>query len=160
MLAELRLENANPEATQDGAQSFRRLLESTEANRRTSLIQTFALEQLGRVLRLDPSRIDPLATFASLGVDSLTSLELRNRLQTSLGLDLQATLLFTYPTIDKLVVHIVGKLAFDNPPAPTAPQTTSLPQEKAAQAEPSADMEVDDLLALLDEELTATKKRG
>lgn len=160
MLAELRTEIANPDAARDGAQSFRRLLESTEASRRGSLIQAFTVEQLGKILRLDPSRIDSLATFASLGVDSLTSLELRNRLQTSLGLDLQATLLFTYPTIDKLVTHIIGKLAFDEPAAPAAQQTAPLPQEKAAEAEPPADMEVDDLLALLDEELNATKKRG
>jgi len=118
------------------------------------------MERLGQVLRLDPSRIDPLATFASLGVDSLTSLELRNRLQGSLGLDLPATLLFTYPTLDKLVAHIIDKLALDGSNATTAAPVTTLPKSQIAPAEEQGDMGVDDLMALLDEELSATKKRG
>jgi len=160
VLAELRAEISTPEATRDGARAFRGLLESTEPSRRSAVIKTHAMEQLGQVLRLDPSRIDPLATFASLGVDSLTSLELRNRLQGSLGLDLPATLLFTYPTLDKLVAHIIDKLALDGSNATTAAPVTTLPKSQIAPAEEQGDMGVDDLMALLDEELSATKKRG
>ncbi len=65
------------------------------------------LEQLGQVLRIAPSRIAPDATFASLGVDSLMGLEMRNRLENRLGVRLQATLLFTFPTTAALIPHLL-----------------------------------------------------
>ena len=68
------------------------------------------LEQLGKVVRLDPSRIDRRTPFTSLGVDSLASLELRNRIEASLGLQLSAALLFTYATPLALAGHLLRVL--------------------------------------------------
>lgn len=67
--------------------------------------------------------------FFELGMDSLTAIEFRNRLKSSLGLALPATLAFDYPTVNDLAAFLGRRLEqATNQAAPTpAPAPAALP---------------------------------
>jgi NADPH:quinone reductase-like Zn-dependent oxidoreductase/NAD(P)-dependent dehydrogenase (short-subunit alcohol dehydrogenase family)/acyl carrier protein len=129
-LSELEGESARVDAR---AGSFRGAVEQAAPAERAGILEAHVVEQLGRVLRLAPSRIDRRAPFSSLGVDSLMSLELRNRLEASLGVRLSTALLFTYPNPTALAGYLLGAIA---PPA----QGSGAPGGPApGEADPPAD---------------------
>ncbi|MBP2325805.1 acyl transferase domain-containing protein/short-subunit dehydrogenase/acyl carrier protein [Kibdelosporangium banguiense] len=57
------------------------------------------------------SAIDPDRTFAQLGFDSLSSIELRNQLTSATGLRLPATLIFDHPTASAVTSLLVSEMA-------------------------------------------------
>jgi len=155
--SELRKEQANERrAAADGA-SFRRALEEKAPIERLAAVEEHVRAQLGKVLQLDPARIDLRAPFTGLGVDSLMSLELRNRLEGSLGLKLPNTLLFTYANAAALAENLLVRLA--PPPAPVqelaAPPTDRVPEAPLPAL--SAD---DDLIAAFDASISSIKDDG
>ncbi|GAA2962013.1 type I polyketide synthase [Actinokineospora diospyrosa] len=54
--------------------------------------------------------VDPLMTFAELGFDSLTAVDLRNRLSTAAGLALPSTLIYDHPTATDLAEQLLSRL--------------------------------------------------
>ncbi|HYB39508.1 MAG TPA: SDR family NAD(P)-dependent oxidoreductase, partial [Mycobacterium sp.] len=72
------------------------------------LVRSHIATVLGNIT---PEAIDPDKAFQDLGFDSLTAVELRNRLKTATGLALSPTLIFDYPTPNGLAKYIRTELA-------------------------------------------------
>jgi acyl transferase domain-containing protein/acyl carrier protein len=67
----------------------------------------------------DPRGIDPRQGFFDLGMDSLTAVEFRNKLQSAVGegIALPRTLLFDYPTLEALGAFLSARMAGAEPQA-------------------------------------------
>lgn len=62
------------------------------------------------VASYDPGAIEADRPLREIGYDSLTGVELRNRLNNATGLRLPATLVFNYPTPAEIARHLLGQL--------------------------------------------------
>lgn len=82
---------------------------ATDEDRR-AFVEEKVLDQVSFVLRRERDRIDVEAPFASLGLDSLMALELRNRLERSIAIKLPVTVIWASPTVRELVDSIVQLL--------------------------------------------------
>lgn len=82
-------------------------------------------EQTAIVLgHTDTARIGPAVAFLDLGIDSLTALELRNKLAAATGLTLPATLAFDYPNPSALARFLNASINPASGPEPPAERLT------------------------------------
>ena len=97
-----------------GASLLRRRLAGASDAEQNAMILDLLLAQIAALLGHDSaSAIDAKREFRQLGFDSLTAIELRNRLSAAIGLRLPAGLIFDYPTPVVLADHIRQVIARD-----------------------------------------------
>lgn len=82
-------------------------LEATPSDERQALLMAHLVTKVAKVIGLGSNAdIAPRQRLFDLGIDSLMAVELRNRLENSVGQPLPSTLLFDYPTIEALAEYI------------------------------------------------------
>ncbi|MFD8985291.1 SDR family NAD(P)-dependent oxidoreductase, partial [Streptomyces sp. NPDC059564] len=112
---------ARDAVTAGGADALRDRLGALSEPERDTLLLDLVRTQVAAVLGIGgPRDIDRNREFKLLGFDSLTSVELRNRLNAATGLRLPATLVFDCPTPVALAERIRLDLAPDQAQAPSA----------------------------------------
>ncbi|MCK9900254.1 SDR family NAD(P)-dependent oxidoreductase [Frankia sp. Cpl3] len=86
---------------------------------RTNAIRELVRGEVAAVLSHDSlSRTDDGRGLLDLGIDSLTAVELRNRLAGATGLRLTSTLVFDHPTVEALAGHLRDQLVAAATPDP------------------------------------------
>jgi phthiocerol/phenolphthiocerol synthesis type-I polyketide synthase C len=96
-------------------------------------------DEIRAVLR-SAQPLDHDQAMESLGLDSLMALELRNRLEDSVGITLPVALVWAYPTISGLAGALCERMGYES--GANGQQTTVTPDP-----EPALSDEVMDLLA-------------
>jgi acyl transferase domain-containing protein/acyl carrier protein len=82
-------------------------LEAVPPGNRHSLLISHIQSEVANVLELERSHLpEPQKGFFDMGMDSLMAVELKNRLDESLGCSLPATLIFETPTIQDLAEYL------------------------------------------------------
>jgi myxalamid-type polyketide synthase MxaB len=105
--------DATPRDDDDDGAILQQLADAEPEALRDVLL-TWLRDQLARVLGFSAgSEVDPAREFVDMGIDSLLAVDLRNRLESSLAIDLPATLVFDHPTLDAVVDHLVETLTAD-----------------------------------------------
>ncbi|WP_437712862.1 SDR family NAD(P)-dependent oxidoreductase [Sorangium sp. So ce448] len=94
--------------------SLKQRLEPLSPEARHELLRDLVRAEIAAVLALGPNAIDVHRPLRELGLDSLTAVELRDRLAATTGLRLPATVLFDYPTCDAMAGRVLTGLFEDD----------------------------------------------
>nr|WP_269810037.1 beta-ketoacyl reductase [Kineosporia rhizophila] len=110
------LDIAPQEPTEVVADLRGRLL-SRPSGERPGLVLDVVCTQVAAVLGYSgPGQVETTTSFGDLGFDSVSAIELRNRLNAATGLTLPATLVFDHPSAQALARHVLGQLMPEEQP--------------------------------------------
>lgn len=138
--------------------------------RRQQLLDELVTQELALVAGLSSTTGSPRQSLFELGLDSLMALELKNGLEAQLGVALPTSLLFDYPSRERLVAFLADleSLRVSEPGQPAGAEARAVSDadsELGALTEEALESELgslghDDLRALLASELTADEGGG
>jgi acyl carrier protein len=94
----------------NAAAVLRTQLRGLAPSERQAMLAGLLQAQLAQVLRMPGQKVDPHQPLAELGIDSLMTVELVNRIETALGLTVPVTVLLQGPTLARLAEHLLGLL--------------------------------------------------
>ncbi|WP_341720663.1 SDR family NAD(P)-dependent oxidoreductase [Micromonospora sp. FIMYZ51] len=130
-LPEARAERTAPAEDEPAESALATRLAALNDADRLRTLRDVAAEQVAAVLgHQDTGAVDGARAFKDLGFDSLTAVELRNRLNTVTGLRLPATLVFDHPNLTALAGFLAGQLAADHVPAATPATVIRVDQDE------------------------------
>ncbi len=128
-------------------------IEQAPAIEQKPLLHDFIRTQVAETLGFRSlDSVDPLQGFFRMGMDSIMTMQLRNRLETALGHSLPPTIAFEYPTVDSLVDFIAGMILKPEASA-IQPARTPEKQELSNVNAECGELSEEELVALLERRL-------
>ena len=114
-------------------------IKAASPGERRDLLFAHIKDQVVKVLQLEPSHpVEPQQGLFDMGMDSLMAIELKNRIETSLGLPLPSVLTFNYSTIESLAEHLESKMLPPESPGKAGERSTNLDEIKHSKTGPIA----------------------
>ncbi|MFI5682202.1 type I polyketide synthase, partial [Streptomyces cellulosae] len=106
----------------DGGEALARRLAGLDEDERHRIVRELVRREVAAVLgHSDPGAVGLERSFQEAGFDSMTGVDLRNRLGAATGLRLPATVVFDHPTPAALIRFVLGEVASgENPAGPTS----------------------------------------
>jgi myxalamid-type polyketide synthase MxaB len=138
------IKDTKPLSAKASSSSVIAQLNAAPVERRYALLEAHVRSQIAKVLDMPTDdQIEPRQRLFDAGIDSLMSVELKNRLEVSLERPLRSTLIFDYPTTEALTNYLAELLNLM--PTPDTHQD-------------SEDLSQDDIAILLEKELAEIQK--
>jgi acyl carrier protein len=104
----------DPTATDEELLGRDELLAVQPEERQAALVASMR-SYLAHLLKIGPSRVDVNGPLSELGIDSLSIIELRHRIETDLAVDVPVDLLVEGVSLDQLGAHIVDQVTSGEP---------------------------------------------
>ncbi|MEU5429756.1 SDR family NAD(P)-dependent oxidoreductase, partial [Streptomyces olivoreticuli] len=114
-----------PQETAEGTSLHQELTGAKPAQQRQLLLQHVRSQAAATLGHSDVDAVPAAKPFQELGFDSLTAVELRNRLNKSTGLTLPTTVVFDHPTPEALTDVLQAELSGGATPADAVPVATA-----------------------------------
>lgn len=135
------------EAAAEGAEGENELLErltATKAVERPGMLETYLQEMIARVLQLEVTQFSTQEALTSLGMDSMMAIEVKNRVASSIKVDVSVLELLQGITVTQLAARLLASLQLNEPGVPAT--------DAAPTASETLTEEIEQLLALADQE--------
>lgn len=147
--------SASAPAGQKGLGSWLPLLEGTSGEERLQTLSKLLAELVAQVLgSIDPTALDPRQGFFQMGMDSLTSVQLKMLLEQNLACSLPSTLALEHPSITALAEHLFREvLPAETTPPPAGALVAEAERPQYESGVPIEQCSEDELLGMLQEEL-------
>nr|QEO74254.1 methyltransferase [uncultured bacterium] len=131
---------------------FLQRFHSVPPHRRPALLLDHVLAETAKVLGMKGAgAIEPRQGFFELGMDSLTSVELRNRLAATLGCTLPTTVAFDHPTPEALAQFVLGEIEPSREVVSAMPRSSMRSAAAQRDAVDQAELSIAELENLIDE---------
>ncbi|MEU5840119.1 SDR family NAD(P)-dependent oxidoreductase, partial [Streptomyces diacarni] len=115
-----------------------RLARMPEVEQREAVLEMVCTQTASVLGHSGTSAVDPQRAFKEVGFDSLTAVELRNRLNAATGLRLPSTVTFDHPTPEALTDHLLTRLGTSSSAPAAATNVASTAGSTVEQTEPIA----------------------
>lgn len=126
------LDRGNAEAADEETLAIKEELATLDSATMRPRLQQFFAQQLSEIMGVDPEDIDTDVSLTTLGMDSLMAMELGNKMQTALGIEMPMSIYLQGPTIDRLADFVVQSLTGEES------SSQSFDDEPAAEQEPAS----------------------
>ena len=156
LLAELVHTYSQPTAADE---DFLERFQAATPRKRHGLLMDHIRDEVARVLGLDDgAAIEPEQGFFEFGMDSLTSIDLRNRMRKSLQCEIPTTVAFDYPTPARLADFLLAELPTLRDASSAALQPPAARQDQLAEPVDLDELSVEQIETLIDQELENSRR--